>query len=97
MTPVTLGHVPARASSACWRTHAGSPPPHPTVCCEPDSAGSLYMDPEEMKVGGREGKRMSEREHTKKGSDGRLEILDEGMRKNGGQETWRERKSGRAG
>lgn len=33
-------------SSACWQRRAGIQPRRPTACCEPDSAGSQYKDPE---------------------------------------------------
>lgn len=38
-------HIPEITSSAYWQKHARSPPQHPTACCEPDSADSLYTDP----------------------------------------------------
>ena len=37
--------VPEIASSACWQIRARSQQLHPTVCCEPDSAGSQYTGP----------------------------------------------------
>lgn len=39
-------YIPGITSFACWQKHARSPPPRPTACCELDSAGSRYMDPE---------------------------------------------------
>lgn len=40
-----INQIPGIISSACWQRHARSPQPHPTACCEPDSADYRCMDP----------------------------------------------------
>ncbi len=37
--------LPVQASSSCVRTRARSPPRHPTICCEPETADYQCKDP----------------------------------------------------